>query len=90
MTHTDSPTDFASVIDLFGGAQAFGAAIGIQASHARTMKARNSIPADYWPGVVEAARRAAPPLDVTFELLSQLRGNLVQGRSVDAVQGHST
>lgn len=35
---------FSDVIDAFGGPNPFGEAIGVAPSHARTMKARDSIP----------------------------------------------
>lgn len=47
---------FIDIIDAFGGTAPFGEAIGISDSHARAMKARNSIPDGYWMRVVEAAR----------------------------------
>lgn len=46
---------FAAVIDSFGGPLKFATAVGLRDSHARAMKSRNSIPADYWPEVVAAA-----------------------------------
>lgn len=62
---------FAEVIDAFGGAQPFAAALSIPGSHARTMKARDSIPPEYWPEVVQqAASRGVP--GVSYELLAQL------------------
>jgi hypothetical protein len=47
---------FVQIIDSFGGAAAFGEAIGISDSHARAMKARGSIPNGYWSRAVDAAR----------------------------------
>jgi hypothetical protein len=47
---------FVQIIDAFGGTSSFGEAIGISDSHARAMKARNSIPDGYWMKTVEAAR----------------------------------
>ena len=47
---------FVEIIDAFGGAAPFGEAIGIPDSHARAMKARDSIPDGYWMRAVEAAR----------------------------------
>lgn len=62
---------FPQVIDAFGGAPGFAAAIGIPESHARTMKARASIPADRWSRVIEAATERN--LDgITFELLARI------------------
>lgn len=46
---------FVQIIDSFGGASSFGEAIGIPDSHARAMKARNSIPDGYWLDTVKAA-----------------------------------
>jgi hypothetical protein len=62
---------FASVIDAFGGPAKFGEAIGIPDSHARAMKARNSIPASRWPRVVAAAGKCGLRA-VTFEKLAKL------------------
>jgi hypothetical protein len=47
---------FSQIIDAFGGAASFGAAVGIPDSHARAMKARNSIPDGYWLKAVNAAQ----------------------------------
>ncbi len=62
---------FAQVIEKLGGAAAFAVAIGIPYSHARTMKARSSIPSDRWEKVVEAARVAGVD-DINYELLARL------------------
>jgi len=73
---------FSEIIDAFGGPGPFGEALAIPASHARTMKARGSIPPVYWPEVVEqAARRCIP--GVSLELLAQiLAGHRGRGDSV--------
>lgn len=63
--------NFGEVIDQFGGPAAFAKAIGIDDSHARAMKTRNSIPAEHWQKVVGAARSLN--LDVSYELLATLR-----------------
>lgn len=47
---------FVDIIEAFGGAAPFGEAIGIPDSHARTMKARRSIPDGYWLRTIEAAQ----------------------------------
>ncbi len=62
---------FSSVIDAFGGPAKFGDAIGIPDSHARTMKARDSIPADRWSKVVAAAEERGVE-GVTLEKLAEL------------------
>lgn len=62
---------FAAVIDAFGGPGPFGSAIGIPDSHARTMKARDSIPAGRWVEVVDAATRLQV-VGVTIERLAQI------------------
>jgi len=46
---------FDAIIEAFGGAGPFAQAIGIPDSHARTMKARNSIPPEHWDRLVAAA-----------------------------------
>lgn len=62
---------FVEIIDAFGGASPFGEAIGIPDSHARAMKARNSIPDGYWSRAVEAAR-ARDIANVTLESFAAL------------------
>lgn len=47
---------FASIIDAFGGPVPFSQAVGVPDSHARTMKARDSIPIEYWQATIDAAR----------------------------------
>ncbi len=68
---------FASIIDAFGGPGPFGEAIGIPDSHARTMKARDSIPASRWTGVVEAAERLSIA-GVTLETMAEIEANRVR------------
>jgi hypothetical protein len=60
---------FSQVIEAFDGQ--FAQAIGIEESHARTMKARNSIPSTYWLRVVKAAEERSV-IGVTLESLAQL------------------
>ena len=62
---------FVEIIDAFGGAALFGEAIGIPDSHARAMKARDSIPDGYWMRAVEAAR-ARDIEGVTLESFASL------------------
>lgn len=62
---------FSAVIDAFGGAAAFAAAVGIAGSHARAMKARNSISASWWPRIVTEAR-ARGLSRITYENLASL------------------
>ncbi len=63
---------FSDIVDDLGGAAPFAALLGIPESHARTIKARDSIPPEHWPRVVEAARERG--IDgVTFEALSEMR-----------------
>lgn len=62
---------FAAVIDAFGGPGPFQRATGISDGHARTMKARESIPPEYWPEIVAAAAREGIP-GITFETLARL------------------
>lgn len=62
---------FTQVIDAFGGTTEFAAALGIPESHARTMKARASIPAERWERVVEAAQSKGRS-DITYEILAKI------------------
>ena len=50
-------TSFAEIIAAFGSATQFAVAVGIPPSHARTMKARDSIPASRWLAVAAAAKQ---------------------------------
>ena len=60
---------FSSIIDSFGGPAQFAVALGITANHAGVMKARNSIPPEYWSRLVAAA--AERGIDgVTLEALA--------------------
>lgn len=62
---------FASVIDAFG-VKVLAELIGVKESHVRVMKARGSIPAEYWGVLIEAARdRGVDGID--FALLRRLR-----------------
>jgi antitoxin VapB len=58
----------------------FARDIGIKPSHAQVMKVRGSIPVDYWPATISAAR-ARGIKGVTAELLMKLH------RGVRAVSG---
>lgn len=69
---------FASIIEAFGGGAKYGRAVGISDCHARVMKTRDSIPAEYWQDTVEAAERLG--IDgVTFELLACLAARQRRG-----------
>lgn len=62
---------FASVIDAFG-VKVVAELIGVKESHVRVMKARGSIPAEYWGVLIEAApARGVEGID--FSLLRRLR-----------------
>jgi hypothetical protein len=60
---------FSAVIEAFGGR--FAEAIGVEESHARTMKARDSIPSTRWIATVNAAQELGLP-SITLELLARL------------------
>jgi len=47
----------------FGGPTALGRAIGVNPSTASEMRRRASIPVDYWPKLIEAARQRGIDLD---------------------------
>lgn len=70
---------FAEIIDAFGGAASFGSAIGITDSHARAMRARDSIPDGYWLKTVETAQ--ARGLDsITLETFASLAKSRLEER----------
>jgi cellulase/cellobiase CelA1 len=60
---------FSDVIAAFG--KQFADAIGVEESHARTMKARDSIPSTRWIATVSAAKRLGVK-GVTLDLLARL------------------
>jgi hypothetical protein len=63
---------FGAIIDAFGGTSAFGQAIGIPDSHARTMKARDSIPPEHWDRLVKAAIERDIE-GISFKRLTEIR-----------------
>lgn len=72
---------FSAVIEAFG--DRFAEAIGIEPSHARTIKARGSIPSHRWNAVVKAAAKENIP-GVTLELLASLEEQRSKTRRPDA------
>jgi hypothetical protein len=62
---------FSAVIDAFGGPPGFADAIGVPDSHARTMKARDSIPPAHWQRTAAAAIIKKVP-GVSLDLLARL------------------
>jgi hypothetical protein len=71
---------FADIIDAFGepdgppakrGVAVVAKVLRIDESHVRTMKARNSIPPEYWSRLVEKA--AAHGVDLDYQKLHRLR-----------------
>src|SRR4051812_10009273 len=70
---------FSAIIEAFGGPGPFGDAIGIPDSHARTMKARDSIPSTRWTDVVAAADRLQIE-GVTLQILADLDAARVKNK----------
>lgn len=62
---------FEDVFSAFGGAAKFAEATGVTASHAQTMKTRDSIPPAYWGDVVSAAARIGLE-EITLEALADI------------------
>jgi hypothetical protein len=62
---------FSEIIDRWPSVAEFAADLGVPANHARTMKARNSIPAERWIAVTQAAQTRG--IDgITLESLAML------------------
>ena len=59
------------IIRKLGGSTAVAAAIGTTQQNVTNMKARGSIPAEYWQVLVSAARQRGVD-EVTFELLAKI------------------
>ena len=74
---------FSEVIDAFKGR--FAESLGIEDSHARTMKARDSIPSTRWAATVSGAERMQVE-GVTLELLARLEADKAQARVQESVQ----
>lgn len=62
---------FSDIIEKIGNAP-LAELLAVEESHVRTMKARDSIPPEYWGLVIEEAERRAIA-GVTFEALLHLR-----------------
>lgn len=62
---------FSAIIAAFGGAAPFRDAMGLVDVTARQMKLRDSIPAGYWPRVVEEAKQRGIE-GVTLEALAKI------------------
>lgn len=60
---------FGEVITALGGNAALGRTLGIGASAVSEMRRRDSIPAEYWRAIVDAAA-AKGRADITLEALS--------------------
>jgi hypothetical protein len=72
---------FSAIIDAFEGR--FAEAIGVEESHARTMKARDSIPSTRWMATVNAATQLGVS-GVTLDLLARLEEEKAKPR--EAIQ----
>lgn len=57
------------IFDAFGGNAAIGRVLGVNPSTASEMKRRESIPVEYWPMLVEAAKQNEKP-EINFESLA--------------------
>ena len=63
---------FAAIIDAFGTAK-LAVALGLEESHVRTFRARDSIPPEYWGEVIAAS--PVHGIALTWEKLAALRAN---------------
>jgi hypothetical protein len=57
------------IFDVFGGNAAVARILGVGASTASEMKRRESIPVEYWPALVDEAKKAGRD-DVTLESIA--------------------
>lgn len=64
--------DHADIIALWPNFQSFADDLAIKRNHGRVMKARASIPPEYWPVVVRAAEERGIP-GISLEVLANLR-----------------
>lgn len=68
------------LIDTFGGSTKFAVVIGKNPSTASEMKRRNSVPVEYWPTVIKAAK-AQGVKGVTLEKLVELHARERRGKA---------
>lgn len=62
---------FSDIISRWPSCEEFARDVGTKGVNARSMRQRNSIPARFWPKVVESARQRRIE-GITHELLSEL------------------
>jgi len=63
--------DFREIIDAWPSPSELGNDLGLAASHIRTMRVRNKIPAEWWTTLIEAAARRGIK-GITAEALAKL------------------
>ncbi len=63
-------TLFVEILNAFSNAE-LSETLGIDESHARTMRTRKIIPVDHWPSIITAARSKG--IDIDFDKLAQAR-----------------
>ena len=76
---------FAQVIKELGGSAIVGARLRQPAGTVRQWRNRDSIPAEYWPGVVSLAKDQGKSA-VTFELLAGLAASKTRRSATPAQQ----
>lgn len=67
----DMVNSFSDVIDALGGTAKFARAIGMKANTAKMAKARDSIAAEWWKSVADAAAESGRD-DISVERLAEL------------------
>ena len=72
---------FSEVIAAFGKHSTFAEAIGVEESHARAMKSRDSIPSTRWIATVNAAKKLGVK-GVTLDLLARIDADKAKQREV--------
>jgi len=71
---------FLDIIKLWPSDTDFARDINVRPNHLQTMKVRESIPAEYWPALVNAARRRRIA-GVTLDQLGSLKAKARAGRN---------
>lgn len=74
---------FADLFAKWDTIAAFGADIGVSDMHARAMKRRGSVPPEYWPQLVRAAKSKGVR-EVDIEALAEMRAARRQNRASSA------
>jgi DNA-binding transcriptional regulator YdaS (Cro superfamily) len=79
-------SSFSDIFASIGGPARLAEAIGIKPFHAQTMKTRDSIPPEYWPAIVSAAKKLGIE-GITADALMDIAAKTAARRKERAAEG---